>query len=90
MLESMKFLQKRHCSVLTITDTERRRHFDLILILVCLGLFLNTILKYWICSEDLGKRNPAGVIQITASRDPRLLQHIQELWGHFLLHLLHC
>ena len=67
----MKFLQKQHCSVLTIIDAERRRHPDLILILVCLGLLLNTILKYWICSEDLGKQNPAGVIQITASQDPQ-------------------
>lgn len=50
MLKSMRFLQKKHSSILTIIDTERRRNFDQILVLVYLRLFLNTILKYRICA----------------------------------------
>lgn len=49
MLNSMRFLQKKHSSMLTIIDTERR-NFDQILILVYRRLFLNTILKYRICA----------------------------------------
>lgn len=49
MLNSMRFLQKKHSSMLTIIDTERR-NFDQILVLVYRRLFLNTILKYRICA----------------------------------------